>query len=106
MLQSMQKKVTAEGKTEDELFEKFMCYCKHGEESLSKSISEAEAKVPAVTSEIEEAEAAVKQLEEDLKSNQNDRRAAKEAMAEATKIREKEAAEFAAEKSELDANIA
>merc|ERR1719399_2414807 len=100
MLQSMQKKVTAEGKTEDELFEKFMCYCKHGEESLSKSISEAEAKVPAVTSDIEESEAAVKQLEEDLKAHQSDRAAAKDAMAEATSIREKEAGAFAAEKAE------
>jgi hypothetical protein len=106
MLQSMQKKVTAEGETEDELFEKFMCYCKNGDEALGKSISEAEAKVPAVTSDIEEAEAQVKQLKEDLKSHQTDRHAAKEAMAEATAIREKEAAAFAAEKSELDANIA
>jgi len=106
MLQSMQKKVTAEGETENELFEKFMCYCKHGEESLSKSISDAETKVPAVTSDIEQAEAEVKQLQEDLKSHQSDKHAAKAAMAEATAIREKEAAAFAAEKAELDANIA
>jgi peptidoglycan hydrolase CwlO-like protein len=106
LLQSMQKKVTAEGETEKELFDKFMCYCKHGDEALSKSISEAEAKVPAVTSDIEEAEAAVKQLKEDLKSHQTDRHEAKAAMAEATAIREKEAKAYAAEKSELDANIA
>jgi chromosome segregation ATPase len=105
MLQSMQKKVTAEGEKEDELFEKFMCYCKNGDDALSKSISEAEAKVPSVTSDIEEAEAQVKQLKEDLKSHQTDRHAAKAAMAEATALREKEAAAFAAEKAELDANI-
>jgi len=106
MLQSMQKKVTAEGVTEKSLFDKFMCYCKHGDEALSKSISDADTKVPAVTSDIEEAEAAVKQLKEDLKSHQSDRHAAKAAMAEALAIREKEATAFAAEKSELDANIA
>jgi predicted nucleic acid-binding Zn-ribbon protein len=106
MLQSMQKKVTAEGEKEKELFDKFMCYCKHGDEALAKSISAAEAKVPAVTSDIEEAESQVKQLKEDLKSHQTDRAAAKSAMAEATAIREKEAATFAAEKAEFDANIA
>jgi len=106
MLQSMQKKVTAEGEKEEELFEKFMCYCKNGDEALSKSISEAEAKVPSVTSDIEEAESQVKQLKEDLKSHQTDRAAAKSAMAEASALREKEADAFAAEKAELDANIA
>merc|ERR1719491_1758643 len=106
MLQSMQKKVTAEGATEKELFEKFMCYCKHGDEALSKSISDAETKVPAVTSDIEQAEAQVKQLKEDLKSHQTDRAAAKAAMAEATTIREKDASAFAAEEAEYNANIA
>merc|ERR1740133_415117 len=91
---------------EQELFDKFMCYCKNGDGALAKSISEAEAKVPQVTSDIAEAEAQVKQLKEDLKSHQTDRAAAKAAMAEATNIRAKEAAAFAAEKAEIDANIA
>jgi len=105
MLQSMQKKVTTEGEKEKELYEKFMCYCKNGDEALSKSISDAETKIPAVTSDIEEAEEQVKQLKLDLKNHQTDRAAAKSAMAEATTLREKEAGEFAAYKSEADANI-
>merc|ERR1719163_79248 len=106
MLQAMQKKVTAEGDKEKELFEKFLCYCKHGDEALGKSIADAEAKMPQVTSDIEEAEAQVKQLKSDLKSHQTDRAAAKAAMADATTIREKEAATFAALKAEADANTA
>merc|ERR1719359_1554969 len=105
MLQMLEKKVRADGKKEDELFEKFMCYCKTGGSTLSASISAAEAKVPAVGSDIEEAEAKLKQDKEDLKNAQTDRAAAKAAMAEATSIREKEAEAFAAEKSELVANI-
>merc|ERR1719327_1158490 len=77
LLQSMQKKVTAEGETEKELFEKFMCYCKHGDEALSKSISDAETKVPAVTADIEAGEAEEKQLKGDIAAAQDDRRAAK-----------------------------
>merc|ERR1719460_2512651 len=102
----MQKQVAAEGEKEKELYEKFMCYCKNSGGSLGTSISDAEAKIPQVTSDIEEGEAQVKQLKEDLKSHQTDRAAAKAAMAEATSIREKEAAAYAAVKAELDANIA
>jgi len=106
MLQAMQGKITAEGEKEKELFDKFMCYCKNGDEALAKSISEADTKVPQVVSDIEEGEAQVKQLKEDLKNHQSDRAAAKAAMADATAIRAKEAAAFAAEKAEFDANIA
>merc|ERR1719162_1050801 len=106
MLQAMQTKITAEGEKEQELFDKFMCYCKNGDEALAGSISAAEAKVPQVSSDIAEAEAQVKQLKEDLKQHQTDRAAAKAAMADATAIRAKEAAAFAAEKAEFDANIA
>merc|ERR1719159_550504 len=91
MLQAMQKKIEAEGAKEQELFEKFMCYCKNGDEALAKSISAAEAKAPALSADIESAEASVKQLKADVKQHQTDRAAAKSAMAEATSIREKEA---------------
>merc|ERR1719159_1652142 len=106
MLQAMEKKVTAEGEKEKELFDKFMCYCKNGDEALAKSISEAETKVPALTADIEEAEATVATLKADLKTAQTDRAAAKAAMADATTLRQKDAGLFATEKSEADANIA
>jgi len=105
MLQAMQKKVEAEGEKEKELYEKFMCYCKTGGSDLSASISAAEAKVPAVSSDIEASEAKLAQTKEDLKQAQTDRVAAKESMDEATAIRQKEAAAFAAEKAEADTNI-
>merc|ERR1719502_1830223 len=106
MLQAMEKKVEAEGEKEKELFEKYMCYCKNAGGDLSKSIADAKAKVPEVGSDIEEAEAKLAGLKEDLKQHQVDRSAAKEAIAEATALREKEAASYATESSELKANIA
>jgi len=106
MLQAMQKKITAEGEKEKELFDKFNCYCQNGDQVLGKSISDAETKVPQVSSDIEEAENQVVQLKADLKSHQTDRADAKSAMASATALREKEAAEFSKLKSELDANLA
>mmetsp|Transcript_151322 Transcript_151322/g.367577 ORF Transcript_151322/g.367577 Transcript_151322/m.367577 type:complete len:739 (+) Transcript_151322:84-2300(+) len=105
MLQAMTKKVTEEGEKEKELYEKFMCYCKHGGGDLEASISAAETKVPAVSSNIEASEQKLEQSKGDLKQGQSDRSTAKTTMAEATAIREKEAASFAAEKAEYDDTI-
>merc|ERR1719281_2032695 len=104
MLQMMEKKVIAEGEKEKELYEKYVCYCKSSGGALSKSIADANTKIPELQSDIEEAEALMKQLKEEVAQHQADRAAAKKAMAEATAIREKEAAAFAKEKAEFDAN--
>merc|ERR1719183_1194271 len=106
MLQMMEKKVTAEGEKEEEMFKKFMCYCKNSGGDLQKGIDDANVKVPELQSAIEEAEATKTQLNEDLTKHRADREAAKAAMAEATAIRDKEAATFAAYKAEADSNIA
>jgi len=106
MLQAMQGKIKAEAEKEVELYDKFMCYCKNGEGALSKSIADAETKAPELVSDIEAAVSSVTQYKGDLKQHQTDRAAAKEAMAEAKAVREKEAAAFATVKSEADANIA
>eukprot|EP00427_Karlodinium_veneficum_P045140 CAMPEP_0169256416 /NCGR_PEP_ID=MMETSP1016-20121227/40264_1 /TAXON_ID=342587 /ORGANISM="Karlodinium micrum, Strain CCMP2283" /LENGTH=716 /DNA_ID=CAMNT_0009338077 /DNA_START=86 /DNA_END=2236 /DNA_ORIENTATION=- len=106
MLQAMQKKVTAEGEKEKELFEKYMCYCKTSGSALQKSVSDAESKIPEVGSNIKEAEAKNLQLKEDLKQHQVDRAAAKAAVASASALREKEAAAYEKEASEANANIA
>merc|ERR1719428_1013049 len=94
MLQMMAKKVEAEGKKEEELYEKFMCYCKTGKANLGKSIEDAETKIPQLESDIKEAESTKAQLDQDVKDAKQTRADAKEAMAKATGMREKEAAAF------------
>jgi len=106
MLQNMQKKVEAEGKKEEELFEKFMCYCKNGKGALEASIEGAKQKNEQLMSSIKETDATLKQTKADLKSAQESRAAAKEAVAKATSLREKEASAFAKESSEFKTNIA
>merc|ERR1719174_286793 len=105
LLQMMQKKVEAEGVKEAELFEKFMCYCKSSGSELTKSIEDADVKMPQLMSDIKEAESAKAQLQEELAGHQSARDEAKAAMAKATEIREKEAAAFAKEHAEDKANI-
>jgi len=105
MLQAMQKKVTAEGEKETELYDKFMCYCKNGASDLSSSIAGSKTKVPQLQSDIESSVSQLAQLKEDLKSHQADRSSAKEAMGKAQSLRNKDAKAFAKEKAGLDADL-
>merc|ERR1719174_2572330 len=68
LLQNLQSKVTAEGKKETELFEKFECYCKNGAGTLEKSIADAETKITELEASIKSAAAEKKQLDADLKA--------------------------------------
>jgi len=106
MLQSMQKKITAEGEKEAALYEKFECYCKGGKGDLEASIASANIAVPQLGKDIEAKEAKLAQTKEDLKSAKVSRDEAKAAVADATAVREKEAAAFAKESTEYKTNIA
>merc|ERR1719213_1449033 len=97
----MSKKVDEEGKKEEELYEKFVCYCKSSGTTLSQSIADNDAKIPQLQSDIEEAEQQLATTKQELAQHQTDRDAAKEAMAKATAIREKEHAAFVKESDDL-----
>merc|ERR1719158_852089 len=105
MLQDMVAKVEAEGKSETELFEKFMCYCDTGGATLKKSIEDATEKIPQVESDLKEAVGEKTQLESDLATHQLDRTAAKEAISKAKAMREKEATSFGKEFGEDTSNL-
>merc|ERR1719436_520969 len=70
LLQDMQTKVTAEGKKEEALYKKFMCYCKTSGETLAASIAAAKAKIESIGAEIKAASAKKKQTEQDLSDHQ------------------------------------
>jgi len=106
MLQMMQKKVEAQGEKEDELFEKFLCYCKTTKAELDNSIQDANEKIPQLESDIKGSEEARAQLQSELASHKEDRAEAQEAVAKATAAREKEAKQFAAESANQKSNIA
>merc|ERR1719443_2068602 len=105
MLQNMQKKIAAESEKKEAMFDKYMCYCKNADTTLAGSIQEAETKIPQVESSIKEGAAMKKQLESELKEAQTSRVEAKDTIAKATALREKENKAFSAKKSELDSNI-
>jgi peptidoglycan hydrolase CwlO-like protein len=106
MLQMMQKKIESEQKVEQELFEKFMCYCKTGVGSLVQSIKDAEGKIGQLESSIEETDSVTKQLTSDIKKAKADRTEATETMGKAKAIRAKEAGAFAKAAADAKTNIA
>merc|ERR1719436_732615 len=106
LLQKMQSSVAAEGEKEKKLFEEFMCYCKTGTDDLQKSIGAAETKIPQVESALAAAEAAIAQLKKDIEQHKANVADAKKVIATATALREKEAAAFATESSDLKTNLA
>jgi len=106
MLQDMQKTVEQEGKKEEELFDKFMCYCSGGDGALEAAISQGNAQIEQLTAAIERGTAEKSQLDQDLATHRSDRTAAEKTIKESTALREKEASEFAAESGDAKNNIA
>merc|ERR1719171_140916 len=98
LLQNMQKEIEETGKKEKELYDKFMCYCSSNNGELAKSIEDGKAS-------IEQLEGKLKAGQAEKSQNKKDREAAAADLSEATVIREKEAAEFAAEKADSETNI-
>jgi len=105
LLQKMQTEISAEQERDDDLNEKFVCYCKTNDGALSSGTAELRARIPEIEADITEAESLKAQLDQELKDHKAARKAAKESIDSATKQREKQAAAFAAESSELKANI-
>jgi chromosome segregation ATPase len=106
MLQQMTNKIEAEGKKEKALFDKFMCYCDTGVADLEKAIAAAETKIPQLENDIKALDEALGGLASDVEKAKADRAEAKEAIATATALREKEAAVFAKESGDFKTNIA
>ena len=93
MMQDMQKKIEKESKKKEELFEKFMCYCKTGTAELESSINAAEGKNPQVVSSLMAAEAQKKQLLEAIAHHRAGITESKATIAKATAVRDNEAAD-------------
>ena len=105
MLQDMQKTVEDEGKKEEDLFDKFMCYCSGGEGALTASIAAGEAQIEQLTATVSRGTAEKSQLDQDVATHKADREAAENVIKESTAMREKEAAEFAATSGDMKSNI-
>merc|ERR1719482_2093349 len=105
LLQDMQKEIEAEGEKEKDLFDKFMCYCDGNTDGMSAAAKAAGQKITELTSQLESQKAEKSQMDQELIQHKQDREAAKNDLATATAIREKEHATYTAEVGDSKANI-
>merc|ERR1719284_2229411 len=87
------------------MFDKFMCYCTTGKGDLEKSIADGKAKIEALESSSKADLEKKAALDAALKEHQASLAEAKQAMSEATAIREKEASTYAKFKADSDMNV-
>jgi hypothetical protein len=106
LLQKMAKEIDEEGDKDEEMSEKYVCYCEKNDGELSASTADLREKIPQIESSIKEAVSQKVQLAADLATHKQDRSDAQAAIASATAQREKEASAFDAESTESKANIA
>jgi hypothetical protein len=105
LLQQMQAKITEESKTQADLYDKFMCYCKTNGGDLKASIQAASSKIDSVSASIKESTEKKAQTDADLQDHIASRDEAKAAMAQASALRKKEADAFAKVKSDSETNL-
>jgi septal ring factor EnvC (AmiA/AmiB activator) len=105
LLQDMQKELEAEGKKEEDLYDKFMCYCEGNTDEMSKTADEAATKITELKSKLEAEKAEKSQLDQALIGHKKDREAAKVDLEKATGIREKEHADFVEDTGDSKSNL-
>jgi hypothetical protein len=105
LMQDMQKEIEQEGEKEGDLFKKFSCYCSGNTENLSKAGEDAAAQIEEYNAKVKAESAEKMQTSEELKQHKKDRADAKQDLAKATQIREKEHAEYLKEAGDTQANI-
>jgi len=95
MLEDMKAELEHEAETEAEVFEKAMCICESGSKELTGVIDHSSSEIERLTHKIEKDTATKDKLDKDIEIGEKDKVDTEESLAEATAIREKDAAKFA-----------
>jgi len=105
LLQDMQKEIEADGEKEEAAYEKFMCYCDGNADSMYKASADGKQMIQTLTSKLESMKAEKSQLDQELAGHQSSRAAAKQDMAKAENLRNKESDEYVASSTDMETNI-
>jgi len=105
LLQAMQKKVEEEGEKEEELYEKFVCYCKKNTGELTQSIADAQTKIAQLETQVKEDTASKDRVDEELRNHKQDRESAQNSLKAATQQRAKENEQYVKESGETGQNV-
>merc|ERR1719277_2524337 len=97
----MLKQLEKEAEEDEEVYDKLACWCETNDKEKTKSIAEAEARIDALTTKIEELTAQSARLNAEIKNLEKEVAQNQDALAKATALREKQLAEFNAEEKDL-----
>merc|ERR1719418_507505 len=101
LLKDMLKQLEKEAEEDEEIYDKMACWCETNDKEKTKSIAEAEARIEALTTKIEELTANSARLNTEIKNLEKEVAKNQDSLAKATALREKQLAEFNAEEKDL-----
>merc|ERR1719327_2081062 len=105
-MKDMLKQMEKDAEIDEEVYEKFICWCTVNDAEKTKAIKDAEEKIKMLGLQIDEWTAFSGQLSVQISGHYKDMKNLKENLAKATAIRKKELAEFNAHEQELLDTIA
>merc|ERR1719231_1096698 len=97
----MLKQLEKEAEEDEEIYDQLACWCETNDKEKTKAIADAEAKIEALTTKIEELTASSARLNTEIKNLEKEVAENQEALDQATAIRQKQLAEFNAEEKDL-----
>merc|ERR1719436_88082 len=97
----MLKQLEKEAEDDEEIYDKMACWCETNDREKTKAIKDAEAKITALTTKIEEYTAISARLATEIKNTEKEVAENQAALDQATAIRQKQLAEFNAEEKDL-----
>merc|ERR1719261_1209763 len=97
----MQAQLQKEAEEDQEVYEKLACWCETNDKEKTASIEEAESRITALTSAIEEGTAMSSRLNTEIKNLEKEIAKNQEALDKATAMRQEELAEFNAEEKDV-----
>merc|ERR1719428_11552 len=103
LLRDMETQLTKQADEDAEMFEKMGCWCTTNDAEKTKAIDDANRQIASLTAAIEAGTSKKSQLETELEKLAADIAKQTSALEQATAIRNKENAEFAADQNEMTA---
>jgi chaperonin cofactor prefoldin len=100
LLQDMLKQLEKEAEEDEEIYEALGCWCETNDKAKTKAIADAETHIKGLTTKIEELTANSARLNTEIEGLNKEVEANKEALADATSMREKQLKEFNAEEAD------
>jgi uncharacterized small protein (DUF1192 family) len=101
LLRDMLKQLEKEAEEDEQIYDKLACWCETNDKEKTQSISEAESRITALTTKIEELTANGARLSQELENLDKEVKRDQDSLDKATALREKQLAEFNGEEKDL-----